>query len=230
MINRLLNLLAICILCFTAIGYGQTQTDTGPVDIEHFFNFWINLSGIEFSMPDGYKKAEVDDTKRYWPTKTKYLASYLHTIINAKHDIMIGMYALPIPKEEYTEKDKKFYRAIARMNDPDKVIPDDFFDRNTEWKIPIDQHIDSLASPVYFPISDDQKKKLNADTVVMFQMKIDEERAFQGKYNRCRYIVMHKDTTGDGTILYFYNAGNEHLVDEEIHRTWGLLRFTKEEK
>ena len=38
-------------------------------------------------------------------------------------------------------------------------------------------------------------------------------------------IELYKDNWGRVEILFFYNKGDDALVDEEINRTWGMLKF-----
>ena len=223
MIVRTLKLF-VTFSVFTTTTYGQS------IDIENFFPTWIRRSGIEFSMPEGYKKSDVDDRKKYYPTKGIHLpSSYLYTIINKENDIIIGMYGLPISKTEYTEQERHVLTVMAKYYNPDIVITEEYFNPNNAWKGAMNGLVDSTATPFLFPVTDDQMKELNADTVIIFQMKIDEDRTFQGKYNRCKYVLMQKDSTGLGTILYFYHDENAHLVDAEIARTWGILRYNNKE-
>jgi hypothetical protein len=54
-------------------------------------------------------------------------------------------------------------------------------------------------------------------------MKI--ENKYMGIYGRCKKIELHKDNVSRAEILFFYNKGDDALVDEEIERTWGMLKF-----
>jgi len=166
--------------------------------------------------------------KRYSPSKGVDLNSYPYTVVNPENDIMIGMYSLRIKGSEYSKKEKDFLLAFAKAADPNTTVTGEFSPNNS-WKDSTKPLVDTTASPVYLPVTDGQIEALNADTVVIFHVKIDEDRAFQGKYTHCKSVVMHKDYTGFSVILYFHHEGNKHLVDDEIARTWGVLKFMMRE-
>jgi hypothetical protein len=54
-------------------------------------------------------------------------------------------------------------------------------------------------------------------------MKIDNK--FMNLYSRCKKVELYKDNVGRAEILFFYNKGDDVLVEEEIKRTWGMLKF-----
>jgi hypothetical protein len=46
-----------------------------------------------------------------------------------------------------------------------------------------------------------------------------------GIYARCKKIELYKDNVGKVEILFFYNKKDDALVDKEIEKTWGMLKF-----
>jgi hypothetical protein len=68
-----------------------------------------------------------------------------------------------------------------------------------------------------------QLKKVNANRGVIYNMKINNK--YMGIYARCKKIVLYKDNAGRVEVLFFYNKGDDALVDEEIENTWGMLKF-----
>lgn len=68
-----------------------------------------------------------------------------------------------------------------------------------------------------------QFKKLNADRGITFNMKLDNK--YRHLYSRCKKVEIFKDDIGRAEILFFYNKGDDALVDEEIEKTWGMLKF-----
>ena len=65
--------------------------------------------------------------------------------------------------------------------------------------------------------------KVRADSGVIYNMKISTK--YMGIYARCKKIMLYKSEWGRTEILFFYNKGDDALVDEEINRTWGMLKF-----
>jgi len=184
------------------------------------FTFWLNECNLEFQMPDGYEEVKAEDKVYYSPEKGKFLGRILYKIINQEKDIVIGLTTIPI--FDATEKELKVRLLMARAAQPGKEITLADVHQNNAWKNTIKAHIDSAASP---PVYADayRRELINADTAVIFPMKVDNP--YQDTYTKCKYVVIQRDNRGEGQLLCFYHDDNAHLVDEEIRRTWGVLKF-----
>ena len=66
-------------------------------------------------------------------------------------------------------------------------------------------------------------KKVNADSGVIYKMKISNK--YMGIYAQCKKIILYKSEWGRTEILFFYNKKEDALVDKEIVKTWGMLKF-----
>lgn len=65
--------------------------------------------------------------------------------------------------------------------------------------------------------------KVKADSGVIYNLKINSK--YMGIYARCKKITLYKSEWGRTEILFFYNKGDDALVDSEIEKTWGMLKF-----
>jgi hypothetical protein len=65
--------------------------------------------------------------------------------------------------------------------------------------------------------------KVKADSGVIYNMKISTK--YMRIYARCKKIVLYKSEWGRTEILFFYNKGDDALVESEIEKTWGMLKF-----
>jgi hypothetical protein len=86
----------------------------------------------------------------------------------------------------------------------------------------IANQIDSTLSKMKY-LDTFQLKKVNASRGVIYDMKVDYK--YRGIYAKCKKIELYKDNMGRVEILFFYNKGDDTLVDEEIEKTWGMLKF-----
>lgn len=174
------------------------------------------------SIPDKYQEFQVND-EFFIPVKRNIFGRFGYGLINEKNDILIAIAVVPYINA--TDKDLEFMLATTRAANPDKNIRLEDVHPNNLWKNSISSFIDSAAGKA---ISADQSmiSALNADTVVIFPLKMDN--LYLGKYNKCQYVLIHKNDTGDGRILYFYTDENARMIDKEIADTWGFLKFQKD--
>jgi len=53
------------------------------------------------------------------------------------------------------------------------------------------------------------------------------EVPYEGKYNHCRIIFMHKDNCGDAEVYYFYNEEDKHEIKSSLKNTYKMIHFDK---
>jgi hypothetical protein len=66
-------------------------------------------------------------------------------------------------------------------------------------------------------------KKINADRGYTYNIKVQEK--YLGIYPRCKKLEIYKDNVARLEILFFYKDNQQNVIDAEIEKTWGMLRF-----
>lgn len=161
---------------------------------------------MEYQVPKDYHGIEVRHFPLYYDKK--YIrSSFNYGIKHKKHAILV-VFALIIPIPPETPRSE---HARKILGDPSII--------NLEA---IASEIDTTFSKMKY-LDTLQLKKVNTNKGVIYNMKINVK--YMGVYGRCKKIELYKEDIGRVEILFFYNKGNDALVDEEINRTWGMLKF-----
>lgn len=168
----------------------------------HTASKWYHM---EYQVPKNYYG--IDVKKAYVDNKNFIQSSFIHGIKHKKHAIVIT-FALITAKPDTTPRGIRIREASG---DPGrfnlKAIASEADTELSELK-----YIDTL-----------QFKKVNADRGVLYNLKIIKK--YMGIYSRCKKLILYKNEWGRAEILFFYNKGDDKLVEEEIKRTWGMLKF-----
>ena len=160
---------------------------------------------VEYQVPKNYYGIVVKGF--YIANKDFIQSSFYHGIKNKRHNIVVG-FALITAKPDNTPRGiriREFSGDPGRINLKAIAV-------ETDTTLSKMKYIDTI-----------QLKKVNANRGVVYNMKIVNN--YMGIYARCKKIELYKDNCGRVEILFFYNKGDDALVDEEINRTWGMLKF-----
>ena|GEM_PF-2607192 len=180
-------------------------------------HFMLNECNLAFKQPEGYRYFETE-SHIFLPLVDKGGMGILEYLINTNNDIMIGVAAIPFLEADDDELRLRVALTNGANNNNDATT--ESVHPNNNWKSIIKAFADPLKVADF---KFDDLMSLNADTVVVFQVRMEQPHL--GKYDKCKCLIMNKDYAGVGRLLYFYNDQNGHLVDVEIRRTWGTLVF-----
>ena len=161
---------------------------------------------IEYQIPTDYYGIVVEHCPLYFSDNS--VQSWLHhSIKNDKLNFEVA-FSLIIAKPLETPRSK---RAREILGDPGRI--------NIEA---ITNESDTILSKVEY-LNTLQLKKVNADRGVIYNLKVDYK--YRGVYVKCKKIALYKDNMGRVEILFFYMENQEKIVNEEIEKTWGMLKF-----
>lgn len=192
-----LNLVTLIFCCFQL--HSQNKLD---------IKFKIDASKwyfMEYKVPKYYFGITVKGS--YVDNKDFIQSSFIHGIKHKSHNIVIA-FALLTSKPDNTPRGIRIREVFGNPY----AINLKAINSEADTILSKVKHIDSI-----------QFKKLNADRGVTYNMKIDNK--FMNLYSRCKKVELYKDNVGRAEILFFYNKGDDVLVEEEIKRTWGMLKF-----
>jgi hypothetical protein len=154
---------------------------------------------MEYQVPKDYVGTEVDH--RYNPN-TDFLQSLLnHSIESKKHAVAVA-FALISTTPDNTLREKRIREVLGN---PDRI---------NLGSIAVEA--DTTLSQIKY-LDTLQLEKVNANRGAIYNMKINNK--YNGVYARCKKIILHKDHVARAEILFFYNKGDEAMVDEEIKKT-----------
>lgn len=197
-IKRVEVFLVIFLLVFNVISLqGQNQFDEK-------FKKNADYYGMEYQIPKDY--FGIIQESCYSPHFDFLQSALDHSIKNTKYAIVVA-FALISTKPDTPKK----INMRKVLGNPDKV--------NT---VALAIEVDTTLSRVKY-LDTLQLAKVNANRGVVYNMKI--ENKYMGIYGRCKKIELYKDDVGRAEILFFYNKGDDALVDDEIKKTWGMLKF-----
>ncbi|MBF4471887.1 hypothetical protein [Flavobacterium sp. HJJ] len=165
-------------------------------------NKWYNMV---YQAPNSYYGIEVESC--YNGNENFIQSAFDHGIKSKTHDIVVAFAMIYIMADD-TPRGKRIREVFGN---PTKINLEAIaYEADTTWyKV---KYLDSL-----------QLKKISADRGIIYNMKITKK--YKGIYDRCKKIIEYKDNVGRAEILFFYNKGDDALVDEEIKNTWGMLKF-----
>ncbi|TRX26599.1 hypothetical protein FNW25_08230 [Flavobacterium franklandianum] len=194
--------LVIFTLIFNGISlYAQDQLDDNfKKNADKYYN-------IEYQIPINYHGIDVEHFPLYFSDEKYIRSSFSNGIKNDKLNIVVT-FSLIIAKPLETPRSK---RARDILGDPSIINPEAIINQadTTLSKV---KYLDTL-----------QLKKVNTNRGVIYNMKIDNK--YMDIYTRCKKIELYKDNVGRVEIFFFYNKGDDVLIDEEIEKTWGMLKF-----
>lgn len=157
-----------------------------------------------YQVPKGYYGIEIESCY----SANEYLQSTFHHSIKCeKHDV-IAAFALISNKPDNSPRGVRIREVFG---DPYKIN-----------RVVIANEADATLSEVKY-LDTLQLKKINADRGVIYNLRILNK--YKGIYAKCKKITIYKDNVGRSEILFFYNKGDDAVVDEEIKKTWGMLKF-----
>ncbi|OOV29060.1 hypothetical protein BXU11_03790 [Flavobacterium sp. LM5] len=128
-------------------------------------------------------------------------------IINNDNEVMICITTIAYPKP--IGKINKFLIATVDLNHISKKG--------------LAIEMDTRLSQLRF-VKTDYLKKINADRGYVYNLKV-RKGGYLGIYPRCKKVIVYKDNVGRAEILFFYKYGQDNLVNQEIEKTWGSLKF-----
>ncbi len=163
------------------------------------------LYDMLYQLPKNYQGIAVQGF--YIANKNNLQSDLEYGVKSKKHKIVIA-FALVKAIPTNTTRGKRI-REVS--GDPGKI---------NEGVITLEA--DTLLSKVKY-LDTLYLNKVRADSGVIYNMKISTK--YMGIYARCKKIMLYKSEWGRTEILFFYNKGDDALVDEEINRTWGMLKF-----
>lgn len=201
-IKKGFDFLLILLVCVFSTFYLHAQNQ-----LDEKFKEFVCQYGIEYQIPKNYHGIVPESC--YSPDGTIMQSALDHSIKCETIDIVVA-FALMSRKPDYTPRGIRIREVFG---DPNKInlkaiaIESD----TTLSKM---SYIDSL-----------ELKKINADRGVIYNMKIYAIFKYKGIYARCKKIEIFKDNVAKAEILFFYNKGDDALVDQEIKKTWEMLKF-----
>lgn len=193
--------IAILFLLFLNIVNIQAQCQWSNDDVKKI----IAETGMEYQPSDNYFC--IAPPSAYFSIHPDFdQGSSLVAVINKDNRIMITFSMIPYPKP--TTKVLKHLIATVDLNHISKKA--------------IAAQIDTTLSKMIH-IDAQQLKIVNANRGVIYNIKV--ENLYLGIYARCKKIEIYRDNIGRAEMLFFYNRGEEDIVDGEIKKTWGMLKF-----
>ncbi|WP_155960826.1 hypothetical protein [Flavobacterium daejeonense] len=172
---------------------------------EKFKEYANKWNDIEYQVPKNYRGILV---KGFYVTNKDFIqSSFIHGLKNDRHNIVVG-FALITAKPDTTPRGLRI-REVS--GDPGRI--------NLKA---IASEVDTILAKVKY-LDSLHLNKVKADFGVIYNMKMSAK--YMGIYARCKKIILYKSERGRTEILFFYNKEDEVLVDEEINKTWGMLKF-----
>jgi hypothetical protein len=173
--------------------------------LEEKFKKTVDYYGMEYKIPKDYYGIKQECC---YDPQAGFLQSGLTHSIKCKKQAVAVAFALISTKPDNTPRGVR--------------IREVFGDQNKINKETLANQADTTLSKVKY-LDAVQLKKVNADFGAIYNIKINNK--YMGIYGRCKKIELYKDDVGRAEILFFYNKGDDALVDEEIKKTWGMLKF-----
>ena len=196
-----MKIIYFLVLLFFSIGIkAQDQLD------ENFKKNADKYYNIEYQIPTDYYGIIVEHCPLYF-SDNNMQSSLVYSIKNDKLNFEVA-FSIIIAKPLGTPRSK---RAREILGDPGRINIE-AINNESDTILPKVEHLDTL-----------HLKKVNADRGVIYNLKVDYK--YRGIYAKCKKIALYKDNMGRVEILFFYNKGDDALVDEEIEKTWGMLKF-----
>lgn len=160
---------------------------------------------IEYQLPKDYFGIKQECC---YDPRAGFLQSALdHSIKYKKHAIVVA-FSLISTKPDNTPRGIRIREVVGDQNKINKEI----LANQADTSLSKVKYLDTL-----------QLKKVNATRGAIYNIRINNK--YMGIYRQCKKIELYKDDVGRAEILFFYNKGDEALVDEEIKKTWGMLKF-----
>ena len=192
------------LIVFALIYIGFSLQAQNQLD-ENFKEYANKWNDIEYQVPKNYCGIVVKDF--YIDNKDFIQSSFIHGLKNDRHNIVVG-FALITTKPDTTPRGIKI-REVS--GNPGRI--------NLSA---IASEVDTTLSKVK-QLDTLQLKKVKADSGVIYNLKINKK--YMGIYAKCKKIILYKSEWGRTEILFFYNKKDDALVDKEIEKTWGMLKF-----
>lgn len=192
----------LIVICFFLIANSMQSQRFLTDDVKNR----LKETGLEFHLPDNFYS--IDPPGNYPPIHPDFDKSpFLIGLVNDNSNkIMITISMMPYPKP--IGKINKYLIATVDMNHISK-------------KALAAQKDTRLSKLKYIKVA--YLKKINADRGYTYNIKVQDK--YLGIYPRCKKIELYKDNIGRAEILFFYKDNQQNIIDEEIEKTWGMLRF-----
>jgi hypothetical protein len=192
--------LILLMLIYTSFSlYAQNQLDEKFK--EKASNNWYNMT---YRVPSGYYGIQAETC--YSSNEKVIQSSFDHGLKNEKYNIEVA-FAMIDSKPDNSPRGK----LIRKWCNPYKIN-----------YVVISNEADTILSKVRY-LDTLQLEKVNTNRGVIYNLRILNK--YKGVYDRCKKITFYKDNVGRAEILFFYNKGDDAVVDEEIKKTWGMLKF-----
>lgn len=177
----------------------------GQGNLDKKFKKFADRHDMEYQIPKNYVGIKV--AYGYSPN-TDFLQSRLDHSIKSKKRAVAVVFALMSTKPDDTPRGRRIREVLGN---PDKI---------NLGAIAVE--IDTTLSKMKY-LDTLQLKKVNANRGIIYNLKVSNK--YCGVYPLCKKIILHKDHVGRAEIFFFYNKGDDVLVDDEINKTWGMLKF-----
>jgi len=177
----------------------------GQGNLDEKFKKFADRLDMEYQVSKDYVAIKVP--YRYNPN-INFLQSRLDHSIKSKKRAVAVAFSLISTKPDDTPRDRRVREVFGN---PDRI---------NLGAVAVE--IDTTLSKMKY-LDTLQLKKVNANRGVIYNLNV--ENKYCGVYSLCKKIKLHKDHVARAEILFFYNKGDDALVDEEINKTWGMLKF-----
>ena len=165
---------------------------------------------IIFNKPAHYKELERDKIYLQRTNSEHVLPTLLRIVLkNNDQNLMIGLVHIPI-----------LYEPGNTKQDPGQMR--DSLRQNLSYLNTMKSEQDTLLSKTRHV----KKKHLRAtksDTGFIYQLKL--ETPFLDSYRKCQVLLLHKENVGNCYSYFFYNEGQEKLIDDIIQQNMKILAF-----
>jgi hypothetical protein len=202
--SRIQNRVESFFIIFTLIFIGVSLQAQNKLDIK-FKKDANELYDMLYQLPNNYYGIPVQGF--YIANNTNLQSDLQYGIKNKKHKIVIA-FALVKSIPTNTPRGKRIREVSGNPGKINERV--------------IDLEADTVLGKVKY-LDTVFLNKVKADSGVIYNMKISSK--YMGIYARCKKIILYKSEWGRTEILFFYNKGDDTLVDSEIEYTWGMLKF-----
>jgi hypothetical protein len=191
----------LTLICFFLIAHSMQSQRFLTDDVKNR----LTETGLEFHLPDNFYC--IDPPGNYPPIHPDYTGSpFLIGMVNYNNQIMITISMMAYPK------------PIGRINK--YLIATEDLNHISQKALVLE--IDANLSKLKF-IKSVYLKKINADRGYTYNTKVQGK--YLGIYPRCKKLEIYKDNIGRAEILFFYKDSQQNIIDAEIEKTWGMLKF-----
>lgn len=191
---------ALCkLIIFLIIDFSSFLCYSQSVHIDYFSKV-LEVENFEFNMPKKFHETSINTGDFFHYShldNNKYLYPFNGKLISENGNVIIGFQSVRLNPE----------------NDKNPILQKIFKGRtvNTEYLLPIRHKADILnGKKITFYKRVKSKKLYNA--TVAGNYSFDMEIPYEGKFDRCIVVFLHKNNCSDAEVYYFFNSHNTKSV------------------